>query len=158
MNLVGGLYPGLYDWLTEVPVVPVFPPGTCVTSGITVRNCVAADVIECGTTVTACVNVTTTTGTVVVKTQTLTCHIFVLNRVQCDTIECRERVVGCVKVNMLEPPSGIIAQTVCADVRLRYACIAEIDCTMGVTAEVTARTRVTADESLMCCCKETTHG
>lgn len=47
VNLVGGLYPALYDYLVEVPVEPTIPPGSCITSGIKSRCLVEADLSEC---------------------------------------------------------------------------------------------------------------
>lgn len=156
-NLVGGLYPGLYDWQTEVPVAPVFPPGTCVTSGITVRCSVTAG-IECKEKVEACVKVQSVTGEVVGTTTTMTCRLLVLQRMMAGAITCRNSVQGGVKVQYA-PPSVTLGPPVCANVTVRYAGIAAISCTeSGVTAEVTARTRMVAEGGLQCCCREEMHG
>lgn len=157
VNLVGGLYPALYDWLAEAPVIPEFPFGTCVTSGIEVRCEVTAG-IECEPTATSdCVRVTFSPVPVpVTPVEMMACEFVVRQAVECETLECHSRVTSeCVKVSR-EEPDVEEQSTVCAEVSVRYAGVSAIDCTMlKVTAEVTVRTLVTADMVLKCCCVET---
>ena len=158
MNLVAGLYPGLYDWLQEVPVTPGIPPGTCVTSEVKAQCSVTA-AIDCTLLVTSdCLRVTyPVTPVPELPVLVMVCEIEVLQAVECETLDCRCLVTSqeCVEVRQLED-EVVQPVNVCAEVRVQ--CLVEAGIAIRslsnktVTAGISVRAKVEA--SIACCCME----
>jgi hypothetical protein len=158
VNLVGGLYPGLYDWGVEVER-PALTPGVCLTSEIDVRCLVAAEALACAEMVTSgCLLVyQAVAGPVDATARAMTCRVDVLDRVA-GALECQARVGGDISVRGLDQPSGILPPVCAEALDVRVLVTAAIDCTWAqVVADIEARTKVVADEHLGCCCLEASH-
>lgn len=157
VNLVGGLYPALYDWMVEV-AVPVVPPGVCLTSDVVVQELVTSDAEVCtyvavDAWVWAHILPKEEETTVLV----MACEIDVRGRVIYETLECRDFVTSEVSVQYMDVQLPSQPPAVCAEVGVWYLSSA-IDCisvkTPGsVVAEVEAKLSVEADVSF--CCAET---
>jgi len=160
VNLVGGLYPALYDWMVEV-AIPVIPPGVCLTSDVVVRELVTSDAEVCTyVAVDAWVWAHTLPKEEETTTLVMACEIDVRGQVIYETLECRDFVTSEVGVRVIDTMQPSSPPVMCAEVEVWYL-ITALDCTVSgtapgassVVAEVEVKTAVEADVSF--CCSET---
>jgi hypothetical protein len=156
VNLVGGLYPALYDWMVEV-AIPVIPPGVCLTSDVVVQDLVTSDAEVCTyVAVDAWVWAHVLPKEEETTTLVMACEIDVRGQVIYETLECRYFVTSEVGVRYMDvQPSPSSPPAVCAEVTVWYL-TAAIECNttpFSVVAEVDTKVAVEADVSF--CCSET---